>query len=42
MSRLPDKIKKKSLYFSRVMALKKFGLFKLVSKISGEVFEPGA
>ena len=43
MSRLPDLIKKKILFiFSGDMALRKFGHFKLVSKISRKVFELGA
>ena len=42
MSRLPDQIKKKkkkSPYFFRVMALRKVGHFKLVSKISQKLVE---
>ena len=42
MSRIPDYIlKKKSSYFSRVMALCKFGHFKLVSKVTRKLFELG-
>ena len=36
------KLKKKSFYFFGVMALWKFGHFKLVSKISWKLFELGA
>ena len=41
MSKLSDLIKKKSHNFSGVMALRKFGHFKLVSKISQKLFEQG-
>ena len=43
MIRLPDKIQKKenSHYFSIVMALRKSGHFKLVSKLPRKVFELG-
>ena len=42
MSRLSDSVLKKSFYFYGVMALRKFGHFKLVSKISQKLFGLGA